>query len=112
MFIACENLDRLSYGILWPITEIGKVVEHFCSDINPSFGFGPRATRRCRENGTWSTVDTSQCSIRPMQQSTIVVYSTYTEEDSINNDFKTSTEIEQVSSHVYMQPHQFVNLCV
>ena len=77
-------------------------MEHFCSDVNPSFGFGPHATRHCREDATWSTVDTSQCSIRPIQQSTILVYSTYTEEDNINNDFITSAEIERVSSYVYM----------
>ena len=82
-------------------------MEQFCSDVNPSFGFGPHATRRCREDATWSTVDTSQCSIRPMQQSTIVVYSTYTE-DNITNSY----EIEQVSGYVYMQLHQFVNLYV
>ena len=83
-------------------------MEQFCSDVNPSFGFGPRAIRRCRENATWSTVDTSQCSIRPMQQSTIVVYSTYAVDDNI----MASAEIEQVSGYVYMQLHQFVNLYV
>ena len=42
-------------------------------------------------------MDTSQCSIMPIQKFTIVVYSIYVEEDNINNEFVTSAEIEQVS---------------
>ena len=83
--------------MLWPITEAGKTVETFCSDINPSFGLGPYATRRCRNDATWSRVDTSQCSIRPIQQSTIVVYSVYVEVDSIDSTNINSPEIMQVS---------------
>ena len=82
--------------MLWPLTEVGKTVETFCSDLNPSFGFGPYAIRRCRENATWSRVDTSQCSIRPMQQSTIVVSSIYVEVDNINATNIISPEIMQV----------------
>ena len=69
----------------------------FCSDLNPSFGLGPYATRRCRDDTTWSKVDTSQCSIRSMQQSTIVVYSIYVEVDSTDSTNITSAEIMQVS---------------
>jgi len=95
---ASRSLDRLSYGILWPITEAGETVDIFCNDVNPLLGFGPYATRRCREDATWSRVDTSQCSIRPMQpQSTIVVYSFYVEMDSTNITNITSTEITRVS---------------
>ena len=85
--------------MLWPVTEAGKTVETFCSDLNPSFGFGPYATRRCRDNATWSRVDTSQCSIRPMQQSTIVVSSIFVEVDSINSTNINSAEIMQVSRY-------------
>ena len=67
----------------------------FCSDVNPSFGFGPYATRHCREGETWSAVDTSQCSIRPMQESTIVVYSTFVEERHINS----SDQLSEVSGY-------------
>ena len=100
MIIACGSLDRLSHGVLWPITEVNNTVEEFCSNVNPSFGFGPYATRHCRENATWSRVDTSQCSIRPRQQSSIVVYSTYIEVDNINSTNVSSTKIEQVSSYI------------
>lgn len=86
IFIACGNLDRLSHGVLWPITKVNRTAEVFCSDVNPSFGFGPYATRRCRGDETWSTVDTSQCSIRPMQTTTFVVFSAYFEVDRINNN--------------------------
>lgn len=96
-FLACGSLSRLSYGVLWPITKLKNTAKIFCSDINPLFGFGPYATRYCREDATWSTVDTSQCSIMPVQKFTIVVYSIYVEEDNINNEFVTSAEIEQVS---------------
>ena len=83
-FVACGSLDRLSLGVLWPIVEIGETVEMFCSEVNPSFGFGPYATRKCRDDGTWSRVDTSQCIIRPMQESAIVLSSIYVEVDTIN----------------------------
>ena len=80
------------------------MAEEFCSKINPSFGFGPTATRNCRENGTWGRVDTSQCTARPAQQSTFVVYSTYVEVDNINDASTevTSPEIEQVSTEQLM----------
>ena len=59
-------------------------MEMFCSEVNPSFGFGPYARRPCRDDETWSRVDTSQCNIRPMQESAIVLSSIYVEVESIN----------------------------
>lgn len=100
--IACGGLDRLTHGILWPRTETGNMARVFCSDINPSFGFGPYATRYCREDATWSQVDTSQCSVRAMQQSTIVLYSTYIEVDSINITNIMSPKINEVSLYTYI----------
>ena len=96
MFVACGSLDRLSHGILWPITKTNNRREAFCSDVNPSFAFGPVATRTCRADGTWSGVDTSQCTINHAQ-STFVIYSTYTDTDNINTTDITSPEIEMVS---------------
>ena len=81
----------------------------FCSDLNPSFGFGPYATRRCRDDATWSRVDTSQCSIRSMQQSTIVVSSIFIEVDNIDAINITSPEIMQVSS---VTVHISVHVCI
>ena len=99
IFVACGSLDRLSHGFLWPITKAGETEEIFCSTVNPSFGFGPYATRRCRDDATWSRVDTSQCNIRPMQQSTIVVLSIFVEVDDTNAINITSPEITEVSNH-------------
>ena len=97
-FTACGDLDRLSHGILWPITRANEMAEILCSDINPSFIFGPTATRRCREDATWSRVDTSQCTISPTQQTTIVMYSTYVDVVTVNNsEVITSPEIDKVS---------------
>ena len=100
-FVACGGLDRLSHGILWPITRANKMAEIFCNDINPLFGFGPNATRSCREDETWSRVDTSQCTISPtQQQSTIIMYSTYVEVFTVNGtESITSSEIEEVNTH-------------
>ena len=99
-FTACGDLDRLSLGILWPITSANKIEEVLCSDINPSFKFGPTATRSCREDATWSRVDTSQCTISPTQQSTIIMYSTYVTVNS--TEIISSPEIEQVSTLLYI----------
>ena len=78
------------------------MAEIFCNDVNPSFGFGPNATRSCREDGTWSRVDTSQCTISPtQQQSTIVMYSTYVEVATVNGTENiTSPEIEEVNTYI------------
>ena len=82
-------------------------------ELNPSFGFGPYATRRCRDDATWSKVDTSQCSIRPMQQSTIVVFSIFIEVDNIDAINITSPEIMQVSSvTVHISVHISVHVCI
>jgi len=90
-----KGSDRLSHGVLWPVTEVTKVARVFCSDINPSFGFGPYATRRCKRNGTWDKVDISQCSVIPMQRNLIIMYSTYA---MLSNEsaVTSSPEIEQV----------------
>ena len=99
LYIACGDLDRLSHGILWPITRTNKMVEMFCSDIKSSFGFGLNVTRNCREDATWSIVDTSQCTVSPMQQSTIIMYSTYIEVVIVNGTENImSPEIEQVNT--------------
>ena len=84
--------------MLWPITRAKKMAERFCSDINPSFVFGPTATRRCREDATWSRVNASQCTISPTQQSTIVLYSTYVEVDNVNSTEIITSLMEQVST--------------
>lgn len=95
-YLVCgRGFDSLSYGVLWPVTEANEVASVFCSDIIPTFGFGPYATRRCRENGTWDTVDTSQCSVRPTQQYTIILYSTYVMSTN-GSAIASLPEIEQV----------------
>ena len=100
LYIACGGLDRLSHGILWPITTANEMAEILCSDVNPSFGFGPTATRSCREDATWSRVDSSQCTISPTQQSTIVMYSTYVEVVTVNSTENiTSPVIEEVNTY-------------
>ena len=83
---------RLSYGVLWPITIANSTAKVFCSEISPSFGFGPYATRNCTGNDIWGRVDTSQCSIRPTRQSSIVVYSNFI--------MPSSPEIDQVSLYI------------
>lgn len=90
-----RELDSVSYGILWPVIEASKVARVFCSDITPLFGFGPYATRKCRKNGTWAKVDTSQCSVRPTQRYVILLYSIYT---MFSNKISVASlpEIEQV----------------
>ena len=99
-FTACGDLDRLSHGILWPITRANETAEIFCIDVNPSFGFGPTATRSCREDATWSRVDTSQCTISPTLQSTIVMYSTYVEVVTVNStEIISSPDIDQVRNN-------------
>ena len=67
----------------------------FCTDVNPSFGFGPNAIRTCKEDATWSEVDTLHCTVRPTQ-SVIVVYSTFVVVDNINSTNISSPEIEEV----------------
>ena len=100
LHVACGGLDRLSHGILWPITRANEMAEILCIDVNPSFGLGPTATRSCREDATWNRVDTSQCTVSPIQQSTIVMYSTYVEVVTVNSTENiTSPVIEEVNTY-------------
>ena len=100
--VACgkEHDERFSYGVLWPITKVNSVAEVFCTDINPSFGFGPYATRNCTSNDVWGRVDTSQCSISPTRQSNIVVYSNFIPVPSSESDVTSIPEIEQVCCYI------------
>lgn len=93
-YVVCgRGFDRLSYGVLWPVITANEVAGVYCSDIIPMFGFGPRAMRRCRANGTWDRVDMSQCSVTPTQRHVTIMYSTYA---MYSNDTTVILEIEQV----------------
>jgi len=95
---ACGSADGLlSYGVLWPITQVNSVAEVFCTEISPSFGFGPYATRNCTSNDVWGEVDTSQCSVMPTRQSNTVVYSDYITVPSSQSDNPSSPIIDKVS---------------
>jgi len=107
---ACGRTNgRLSYGVLWPITRVNYSAEIFCSEINPSFGFGTYATRNCTGNNVWGRVDTSQCTIRPTRQSNIVVYSSFITVPSSESDMPSSPEIEQVS-YTWLLPSNYYTL--
>lgn len=68
---------RLSYGLIWPNTTLNQVVEQDCSDIHQLFWPGPKATRRCMNNGKWGNVDIRQCTVK--NGSSLILFSTYLE---------------------------------
>jgi len=98
IYAACGRIadDRFSYGVLWPLTRANSFAEVFCTDINPSFGFGPYATRSCISNDIWGRVDTSQCNIRRTRRSNTLVYSNFVTAFSGESGTITIPEIEQV----------------
>ena len=85
--VVCSGPD-LSYGLVWDTTAASTTVNQDCHNIHQIFWRGPKATRRCLDNGKWSNVDITQCIVR--ERSSLILFSVY------SNSISNPCEIEKV----------------
>ena len=62
MYIACEPEYR--NGLLWERHQSNQMAQIRCSTFHPSFRSGVYIGRICNENGEWSDIDFSSCTMR------------------------------------------------
>ena len=62
MYIACEPEYR--NGLLWERHQSNQTAQIRCSIFHPSFRSGVYIGRMCNENGEWSGIDFSSCTMR------------------------------------------------
>ncbi|XP_065916114.1 uncharacterized protein [Dysidea avara] len=73
--VMCMPGPNLSYGLVWQTTAANTTVEQDCYNIHQIFWCGLNATRKCSDNGTWSNVDITQCTVR--ERSSLILFSIY-----------------------------------
>ena len=62
MYIACE--PEYKNGLLWERHQSNQMAQIRCSAFHSSFRSGVYISRMCNENGEWSEIDFSSCTMR------------------------------------------------
>jgi len=69
--IAC--LEDFSSGLHWPTTRRNTSRSLRCSELHPSLRPGVNIGRFCRSNGSWDSIDFSNCTALPDAISIVIV---------------------------------------
>ena len=69
--IACD--DDMSNGLFWEKSRLNSTVTQPCSRLHPNFRFGVSIKRQCHNNGSWSAVDLSNCTMYRNSHPVVVV---------------------------------------
>jgi len=94
---------NISYGLVWNTTAASTTIDQSCSNIHQVFWHGPKATRKCLDNGRWSNVDITQCTVR--ERSPLILFSVYL------NATSTACNIEKVCKNfMQLQVKVFVHV--
>ena len=76
-------------------SRINLLVTQPCSELHPSFRSGVQIGRQCNNDGNWSPVDMTSCTMFLGSNPVIIVYFTVTVSDS--NTIDSATIINNVS---------------
>ena len=93
-YVACVN--DFSGALFWNNSRRNLLVTQPCSALHPSFRSGVNIARQCNSDGTWSTVDVSNCTMFINSNPVIIVYFTVIISDS--NTVDSTTIISNVSA--------------
>ena len=83
-FVAC--VDDFAGGLLWSNSRRNVSVTQPCSELHPSFRSGVNIERQCLNNGSWSSVDMSNCTMFRNSYPVVVVYFTVTTDNTYTGD--------------------------
>ena len=84
LFIACKN--DFSQALFWVNSRRDSSVTQPCSELHPSFRFGVSIGRQCQSDGSWSPVDSRNCTMFRDSNPVIVVYYTTNQSNVIVTD--------------------------
>ena len=88
--------SNFSGALFWNSSRRNLTVTQPCSALNPNFRSGVSITRRCNNDGTWSPVDVTACTMSIVSNPVIAVHFTVAFSDSSTMD--STTTISNVSS--------------
>ena len=92
-YIACAN--DFSGALLWINSRTDLLVTQPCSELHPNFRSGVQIGRQCNNDGKWSSVDMTNCTMSLNSNPVIIVYFTVIISDS--NTIDSATIINNVS---------------
>ena len=78
--IACAN--GFSGALFWMNSRTNLLVTQPCSELHPNFRSGVEIGRQCNNDGNWSPVDMTNCTMFLNSNPVIVVYFTVMGSDS------------------------------
>ena len=84
MYVACVN--DFSEALFWNNSRRNLLVTHPCSALHSNFRSGVNIVRRCNSDGTWSTVDMTNCTMFLNSNPVIIVHFTVAVSDSNTMD--------------------------
>ena len=79
-FKACTN--DFSGALFWMNSRTNLLVTQPCSELHPNFRFGVEIGRQCNNDGNWSPVDMTNCTMFLNSNPVIIVYFTVIVSDS------------------------------
>ena len=74
LYEACAN--DFSGALFWNSSRTNLLVTQPCSELHPSFRSGVQIGRKCNNDGNWSSVDMTNCTMFLNSNSIIIVYFT------------------------------------
>ena len=77
---ACTN--DFSGALFWMNSKIDLLVTQPCSELHPNFRSGVQIGRQCNNDGNWSPVDMTNCTMFLNSNPVIIVYFTVIVSDS------------------------------
>ncbi|XP_065903442.1 adhesion G protein-coupled receptor L4-like [Dysidea avara] len=111
----CENAcdEDFAGGLLWSKTTHSTTTTQSCSQLHPNFRSGVNIERKCLNNGRWSSVDLSSCTMFT-RSNPVVMVSFSVNTGSNNTNAKTivnqtiqllNSSINYTEQHVYNYQH-------
>ena len=96
-YIACVN--DFSGALFWNNSRRNLLVTHLCSELHPNFRSGVEIVRKCNNDGNWSPVDMTTCTMFLDSNPVLVVYFTVILSDS--SRINSTNIINNVSIYSY-----------
>ena len=92
---AC-NAD-FSGGLFWDTSKRDVISTQFCSTLHPSFRSGVDIGRHCRNNGLWSSIDLTNCTMFRGSLPIVIVSFTVTTNNTETIESDSASVISNVS---------------
>jgi len=95
-YVACDA--DFSGGLFWNTSRRNISRTQLCSALHPNFRSGVNIARRCENDGTWSSIDLTNCTMFRDSLPVVIVSFTVATNNTETVDRNSQLSIENVSS--------------